>query len=641
MSISPQWTIEGETGKRLNATTRTFAEIKAFGVVIDFPDLGVDTCKFAIRIASLVPAGGDLYPEEGQKVTVFRSGSRFFQGKCTSVEQDGRLLRIVISGVGWDLEQEPLTSTQTDSIGATAERMSYAFASQSLATSLSTIITTAATRGVPIAVGSLASTFAAPEITLKQMSCAQAAADIVRLTPDLMAWIDYAPTTPTYNTARRKSATVRTLTAGDNLSIRLRKEIQLKRDSITVAFVTRGTDGRRVFAEQLSGDAGTAQSGSTSTTIKLRSAASSNSGSYVGAEITILTGTGSGQTRTISAYNGTTKVATVSTAWTTTPSNTSTYRIGGGLSSTGTGEVYVVSGEEIDTTLPNDYFDSVKLQTISATGDLTAAARALDDNLKGIIAQYGTIGGSVTTVIGYWTGFSSGPKTASSSTFAGTVYKANGSVISATGKQVVIAGDIPDWLVNEVGAVKADLTCAYVASITGSNGSTTFPNWFTALGSRNIDTKGQTGAFANASTSGTGNTTWIWWVAVPISVSVWLIDNSYPTLTTVYRPADYSFVNPPDGFASGMQESNGFDVYSGDISWKSALPGGTRYRGTVINLDGHRTEYASMKACVRGETLDLDSGLTTISVGAPPRFSYRSFMDRIRSRASDNIRYLT
>lgn len=641
MSISPQWTIQGEAGKRLDATVRTFASLKAFALVIDFPELSTDTAKFAIRIQNLVPASGDLYPEEGQKVTIFRSGTRFFQGRCTSVEQDDRLLRIVVSGVNWDMEQEPFTSTQTDSIGATAERISYAFAAQSLTTSLTTVINGAITRGVNIAVGSLATTFAAPQISLKQMTCAQAAADIIRLTPDVMAWIDYAPSTPTYNTARRKSATVRTLAAADMSHIRLKKETYLKIEHLKVAYVTRGTDGRRVFAEQVSGDAGTAQTGSTSTTIKLRSGAASNNGSYVGADITILTGTGSGQTKTITAYNGSTKVATVNSAWTTTPTNTSTYQIGGGLGTTGTRQVHVVSGEEMDTFLPNDYFDSVKLQTIPASGDLTSAVRALDDGLKGLVTQFGTIGGAVAGSVTYYSGFSSGPKTAITDSFALTAFKVNGTAVSTTGKHVVIAGDVPEWLVKSLAAVQVDLTCTYVAAISGTNGAMTFPNWFVSLGSRNIDPQGEKGGFANSTTTGTTNTLWLWWIAVPISVKAWLINTAYSTLTTVYRPADYSFVYPPDGFASGMQESNGFDVYTGELSWKLALPGGTRYRGTVVNLSGHRSEFASMKATVRSETIDADSGLTTITVGAPPRFSYRSFMDRIRSRASDNVVYIS
>jgi len=72
---------------------------------------------------------------------------------------------------------------------------------------------------------------------------------------------------------------------------------------------------------------GTAQTGSTSNTIKLDSGASSINNVYVGAIVEITDGTGAGQVRTIVGYNGTTKVATVNANWVTTPDNTSTFAI--------------------------------------------------------------------------------------------------------------------------------------------------------------------------------------------------------------------------------------------------------------------------------------------------------------------------
>lgn len=73
---------------------------------------------------------------------------------------------------------------------------------------------------------------------------------------------------------------------------------------------------------------GTAQAGA-ATTITL-AATSINTDDYVnGLTITITGGTGAGQVRTISDYVGSTKVATVSTAWTTNPDATSTYMITG------------------------------------------------------------------------------------------------------------------------------------------------------------------------------------------------------------------------------------------------------------------------------------------------------------------------
>jgi hypothetical protein len=75
-----------------------------------------------------------------------------------------------------------------------------------------------------------------------------------------------------------------------------------------------------------SGRSGTAQAGA-STTITLDAGALANDDIYNGATVTITGGTGSGQVRIISDYVGSTKVATVSTAWSTTPDNTSTFTV--------------------------------------------------------------------------------------------------------------------------------------------------------------------------------------------------------------------------------------------------------------------------------------------------------------------------
>lgn len=73
-------------------------------------------------------------------------------------------------------------------------------------------------------------------------------------------------------------------------------------------------------------ESGTAQAGGASD-ITLQAAASSDFNVFVGSKIYIISGTGAGQTNEISAYNGTTKVATVASAWGTQPDSTSVYRI--------------------------------------------------------------------------------------------------------------------------------------------------------------------------------------------------------------------------------------------------------------------------------------------------------------------------
>ena len=71
---------------------------------------------------------------------------------------------------------------------------------------------------------------------------------------------------------------------------------------------------------------GTAQSGSTSTTIILAATASATDDLYNNMTVYISSGTGSGQIKTITDYVGSTKTATVST-WTTTPGTDSVYEV--------------------------------------------------------------------------------------------------------------------------------------------------------------------------------------------------------------------------------------------------------------------------------------------------------------------------
>ena len=83
------------------------------------------------------------------------------------------------------------------------------------------------------------------------------------------------------------------------------------------------TASQHVFHD---GESDTAQAGGANT-ITLHSGASSNDDIYNGSTIKITGGTGSGQTRIISDYVHSSKVATVSENWTTQPDNTSTFTI--------------------------------------------------------------------------------------------------------------------------------------------------------------------------------------------------------------------------------------------------------------------------------------------------------------------------
>ena len=74
--------------------------------------------------------------------------------------------------------------------------------------------------------------------------------------------------------------------------------------------------------------ANAASATATTITLRLDAAGARNIASYNSAPIFIAQGTGAGQTRTITSYNPSTRVATVTPAWTTTPNTTSFYSIG-------------------------------------------------------------------------------------------------------------------------------------------------------------------------------------------------------------------------------------------------------------------------------------------------------------------------
>ena len=116
-------------------------------------------------------------------------------------------------------------------------------------------------------------------------------------------------------------------------------DVLVVRHAATCVAGTTGCDGdvagKMYFQSSLCTSAAAGQvqpAGNTATAIALAPAAPSNTTSasdnaYVGMTVRIVSGAGAGQSRTISAYNGATAVATVSAAWTTQPNSTSTYAI--------------------------------------------------------------------------------------------------------------------------------------------------------------------------------------------------------------------------------------------------------------------------------------------------------------------------
>jgi hypothetical protein len=142
-------------------------------------------------------------------------------------------------------------------------------------------------------------------------------------------------------------------------------------------------------------DSGTAQAGA-ATSITLQSGASATTDYYKNDLVVIVSGTGAKQGRFISAYNGTTKVATVPT-WATNPDNTSVYTvlpfaaIAGATAPTATENADAVWGALLSTynsaNTFGEYFNSRRLRRNTAQSGTTSSI-TLDASASATNNQY-------------------------------------------------------------------------------------------------------------------------------------------------------------------------------------------------------------------------------------------------------------
>ncbi len=129
-----------------------------------------------------------------------------------------------------------------------------------------------------------------------------------------------------------------------------------------------------------------AQTGGSSTTIKLNASASSTNSFYNGQTIFTTSGTGSLQVRTITAYTGATKIATVNTAWTSgTPNNTTYYLLGTqATAQAGKGPSIILDASSSNT---DNYYTghqmTIDSMTVTITGYTGATQEALVNSWPG------------------------------------------------------------------------------------------------------------------------------------------------------------------------------------------------------------------------------------------------------------------
>jgi hypothetical protein len=136
----------------------------------------------------------------------------------------------------------------------------------------------------------------------------------------------------------------------------------------------------------------TAQAGGAST-VTLDASASATNDIYKNQAIHILSGTGAGQTRIITAYNGTTKVATVNTAWATNPASDSVFQV-------------LANGEDGSISpagIADAVWDEARADHVTA-GSFGQGVASVQGNVTGSVASVtgavGSVTGNVTGSVG-------------------------------------------------------------------------------------------------------------------------------------------------------------------------------------------------------------------------------------------------
>lgn len=574
--MSVQWTYQGETGKALDATPRPFEVV---GPKFDFNSLGADELTYSVILADLIPGDEDI-PEEEQQLTVYRDGQRFFTGKVTKVRRRGYVVSVTVSGPWWDMEHNPLSTAVALAGGGSGERVTYAFASgASMTASWGALIDRAIAIGVPMTKGTLATTFNYLPVTLNQMSCAGALTELARLIPDSVAWFDYTGSAdPALNISRRRAG----LAAGSAETVTLDA-----RDLTPDAWELESVPQFRISQVKVP---------------------------YLDR--------GADGLRRYQEQSA-------------------------GVAEPGHVQIYTASGEELDTFLPNDSQPSYIIKTVAPTGStLKEWVLNRDAQIAAAAAGASLAPTSLPLDIGsaslaYQTNSTNLPATNKTVNVPATRFLASdGGTVSTTGKQLILTDNPPDWL--------SDLHTVEPVTVTGqvyydfkesdySGGvlttSYTVPSWWNEIRWDDTDSGGFRGA--NSSTF-SGYELFLH----NFEIQGYLINATYAVNTTVYDPPDYTFIAPPAGFAAGLLACQDWTPVAGTVAFQEEECGSRRYVGRCLNLTNAGPAYEAMRALIVGETLDLDSGVTTLRLGSPPKLAFLSVIDRQRTHSAQQIVYL-
>jgi hypothetical protein len=292
-------------------------------------------------------------------------------------------------------------------------------------------------------------------------------------------------------------------------------------------------------------------------------------------------------------------------------------------------QVITISGPELDTFLPNDLFES---QTVVTSTNISVLAHDSDSACVSAALAAGLTRLPVNASGGSYTTWSE--KAADGYPPSKYAYPTNTTISPPkivdksgqllTGYALITSGQPADW----TGIEYKECTVSGVMVIT-VYGFTT-PAYINSAGFTLFQ-----GGYT--STASTGEA--VFYFGKQFSFSGFAAPGATAS-NTIYKPADYSFINPPAGLAEFLRSTQNWLPYAGEIVLEQKDVGAVRYSGTKVNIINSLPSFSDMGALVATETIEIENGRTTIQLGAPPRNDYRTLVDKIRKTSQDNISYV-
>lgn len=305
-------------------------------------------------------------------------------------------------------------------------------------------------------------------------------------------------------------------------------------------------------------------------------------------------------------------------------------------------QVITISGPELDTFLPNDLFESatvIKSSSISILAhdsdpSCVSAANSAGLTRLPISIDYSsvTLGSSRQRYDQTQTNYLGSDYDVKKSFQVGGYSIKNKSGSTLYGYSVLTSGKPADW--TGIPYVECTVSGEMYIRVNWDNGDKTprpgTPDYVKSAGF----------VFKQSGfTCDSPSCAWVAYYVKPFSFSGYATPGNAGS-QTVYKPADYSFINPPTGLAEFLRSTQNWIPYEGSIELEQQDVGAVRYSGRKINIINSIPAFSTMGALVSGESLEIETGRTTINLGAPARNDYRTLVDKIRKTSQDNIVYV-